>query len=126
MSEPTTIEQFDREYLETWTETDPATRRAAVERVWSPEGRMVVGPPVGAALEGFDAIEAFLAKVNAENIGEKGLTFVYDRRQEADDALMLRWSMRTPDGETVGRGVEVLFRGEDGKVRTAYVFLGVD
>jgi hypothetical protein len=124
MSETTTT-SFDQQFLETWTATDPAARRAAIERVWAAEGRMVVSP-VGAELQGFDQIEAFVAKVNAENIVEKGLEFVYDQRQQADDALMLRWSMLTPAGETVGRGVEVLHRGEDGKVRTAYVFLGVD
>src|ERR1700761_4921850 len=118
MSE-TTIEKFDQQFLETWTATDPAARRAAIERVWAPEGRMVVSP-VGATLEGFDAIEAFVGQVNAENIVGKGLEFVYDQRQEAGDALMLRWSMLTPGGEAVGRGVEVLFRGDDGKVATAY------
>ena len=122
----TKIEQFDQQYLETWTETDPAARRAAVERVWAPDGRLIVGPPVGATLAGFDQIEGFLAKVNAENIVGKGLRFVYDQRLEADDALMLRWSMLTADGETVGRGLEVLFRADDGKVRKAYVFMGVE
>jgi hypothetical protein len=121
----TTTEKFDQQFLETWTATDSAARRAAIERVWAPDGRMVVSP-VGATLEGFDQIEAFVAKVNAENIVGNGLEFVYDQRQEADDALMLRWSMLTPAGETVGRGVEVLFRDADAKVKTAYVFLGVD
>jgi hypothetical protein len=124
MSE-TMAPKFDQEFLETWTATDPAARRAAIERVWAPDGRMVVSP-VGAELRGFDQIEGFVAKVNAENIVEKGIEFVYDQRQEADDALMLRWSMLTANGETVGRGVEVLFRDADAKVETAYVFLGVD
>jgi hypothetical protein len=121
----TKAEQFDREFLATWTETDPTARHAAVERVWSPTGRMVVAP-LGATAEGHEQIEGFLAKVNAENIVGKGLTFVYDQRLEADDALMLRWSMLTPAGDPVGRGLEVLHRGGDGKVETAYVFLGVD
>jgi hypothetical protein len=117
---------FDRQYLETWTATDPDERRAAVERVWSPRGRMVVGPPVGATLEGLDQIGGFLAKVNGETIVDKGLEFVYDQTLEAGDSLLLRWSMLTPDGDRVGRGVEVLFRDDDGKVETAYVYLGVD
>jgi hypothetical protein len=125
MSETATLEQFDQEFLETWTETDPEKRRAAIERVWAPEGRMVVAP-IGATLEGFDQIAAFVGQVNDENIAGKGLRFVYDQRLEAGEALLLRWSMLTPDGEAVGRGVETLFRGGDGKVRTAYVFLGVD
>jgi hypothetical protein len=118
--------KFSEEFLATWTETDPDARRAAIERVWSPAGRMLVGPPVGATLEGPDQIAGFLAKVNAENIVAKGLTFVYDSEQEAGDATMLRWSMLTPDGKVVGRGLEVLHRGADGKVETAYVFLGVE
>jgi hypothetical protein len=122
----TATSKFSEEFLATWTETDPDARRAAVERVWSPEGRMLIGPPVGATLEGRDQIAGFLTKVNAENIVEKGLTFVYDAEQEAGDATMLRWSMLTPASDVVGRGVEVLHRGADGKVETAYVFLGVD
>jgi hypothetical protein len=121
----TTSETFDAEFLRTWTETDPAARHEAVERVWSPQGQMAVAP-LGVTVEGHEQIEGFLAKVNGENIVEKGLTFRYDQRLEADDSLMLRWSIATPAGEVVGRGLEVLFRGEDGKVETAYVFLGVD
>jgi hypothetical protein len=75
MSE-TTTPSFDQQFLETWTATDPAARRAAIERVWAPEGRMVVSP-VGAELQGFDQIEAFVAKVNAENIVDKGLEVLF-------------------------------------------------
>jgi hypothetical protein len=128
MSEKT-LEKFDREYLETWTESDPVRRRAKVERIWAADGRLVAGPPVGVngmAFEGHDQIEGFLAQVNEESIVGNGLRFDYDQRVQAGDALLLRWSMLTPDGRSAGRGVEIIFRGDDGKVQTAYVFMGID
>jgi hypothetical protein len=45
---------------------------------------------------------------------------------ESGEALMLRWSMAAPDGSVVGRGADVIFRGDDGAVQTAYMFMGVD
>ncbi len=77
-------------------------------------------------LQGGAEIAAHIARVHEQSIAERGLRFVYDQHAEADDALLLRWSMLAPAGDTVGRGVDVVFRDADGLVRTAYMFMGVD
>jgi len=119
-----TLNDFDRQYLETWTEPDPQRRRANIERMWAADGRMVISS-LGLTVTGVDEIAAHIARVHEENIVGRGLTFAYDQHVEADDALLLRWSMHAPSG-VVGRGVDVVFRNEDGRVRTVYMFMGLD
>jgi len=119
------LSEFDRQYLETWTEPDAERRRANIERMWSAEGRMVVSP-IGVTVRGVDEIAAHVARVHEQNIAERGLRFVYDQHDEAEDALLLRWSMIAPDGSAVGRGVDVVFRDADGLVQTVYMFMGIN
>lgn len=120
-----TLSDFDRQYLETWTELDPQRRRANIERIWSADGRMVVSP-TGLTVQGADEIAAHIARVHEQNIVGKGLRFVYDQHAEAEEALLLRWSMLAPNGGVVGRGADVVFRDADGQVQTVYMFMGVD
>jgi hypothetical protein len=120
-----TVSDFDRQYLQTWTEPDPQRRRAQIERVWSPDGRLVVSS-IGLTVTGIDEIATHIGRVHEQNIVGRGLRFVYDQHMEADDALLLRWSMLAPDGAVVGRGVDVVFRDTDGLVQTVYMFMGID
>jgi hypothetical protein len=121
----TTLSTFDRQYLETWTEPDPRKRRANIERMWSSGGRMVISS-TGASVEGVEEIAAHISRVHEQNIVGRGLRFVYDQSVEAQEGLLLRWSMLAPDSGVVGRGADVVFRNPDGRVRTAYMFMGVD
>lgn len=59
-------------------------------------------------------------------IAGKGLTFAYDQHIESGDSILLRWSMLAPSGDVVGRGVDIVFRNADGRVQTAYMFMGID
>jgi hypothetical protein len=117
--------EFHEDYLQTWIEPDPKTRRTNIDRVWSADGRMVISP-IGLTVQGLDDLDKHIARVHEENIAGKGLRFVYDQQAEAGDALLLRWSMLTPDGGTAGRGVDMVFRDADGRVTTVYMFMGVD
>jgi hypothetical protein len=120
-----TLTDFEQQYLQTWTEPDRQRRRANIERLWSPEGRMVVSS-IGATLHGVDEIDGHIALVHEQNIVGRGLRFVYDQHAEAGGALLLRWSMIAPDGSVVGRGVDVVFRDDAGRVQTVYMFMGID
>ncbi len=119
------INIFQSEYLNTWTEPNPGSRRAAIERVWKPDGRMVVSS-AGITLRGIDDIAAHIGQVHDDLIAGKGLTFTYDQHIQAGEALLLRWSMLTPAGETVGRGADVVFRDSGGHIETVYMFMGVN
>ena len=119
-----TQSDFNRQYLETWTEPAPELRRANIERLWSADGRLVISP-MGVTVQGVDEIAAHIARVHEQNIAEQGLRFVYDQHAEADDSLLLRWSMLAPDGGVVGRGVDVVFRDADGLVQTVHMYMGI-
>lgn len=116
---------FQEGYLRTWTEPDPELRRANIDRTWTEGGRLVVSS-LGITLQGRDDIAAHITRVHDDLIAGKGLAFSYDQAIEASDALLLRWSMRAPSGEVVGRGVDTVFRDSDGRAETAYMFMGVD
>ena len=120
-----TSTDFDAAYLSTWTEPDAGKRLALIEQVWAPHGSLHISSP-GLALNGTADIAAHIGRVHDDLIVGKGLTFRYDQRLKSGDALLLRWSMTTPGGDVVGRGVDTVFRDVDGKVTRAYMFMGVN
>lgn len=81
---------------------------------------------LGITIEGVDNIDAHIARVHDDMIAAKGLTFAYDQQVEAGDALLLRWSMLSPSGDVVGRGVDLVFRDPEGRAEAVYLFMGVD
>jgi hypothetical protein len=119
------MSEFDQKYLQTWTEPDPARRRANIERLWAADGRLVISSN-GASVQGVDEITAHIARVHEQLVVGRGVRFVYDQHVEAQEGLLLRWSMLAPDGGTVGRGVDVVFRGAEGRVQNVYMFMGID
>jgi hypothetical protein len=121
----TATDSFTTEYLTTWTEPDADKRRATIDRFWAADGRLIASAPVNATLEGTDQIAGLIGQVYDQNIAANGLQFTYDQRIDAGDTILLRWSMLTPDGVAVDRGVEVLFRDANGKVHTDYLFMSV-
>lgn len=124
MSTDPTTDLQDR-YLQTWTEPDPKLRRANIERIWAADGRLVVSS-LGLTIDGTENIAAHITRVHDDLIADKGLRFTYDQHIQANDALLLRWSMLTPSGQAAGRGVDLLFRDPNGRVTTAYMFMGVN
>ena len=116
---------FDAAYLSTWTEPDAGKRLVLIEQVWAPHGSLHISSP-SLSLNGTADIAAHIGRVHDDLIVGKGLTFRYDQRLKSGDALLLRWSMTTPGGDVVGRGVDTVFRDVGGKVTRAYMFMGVN
>ena len=77
-------------------------------------------------LTGTADIAEHINRVHNDRIAGQGLTFSYDQHVESGDALLLRWSMTAPNGDIVGRGVDIIFRNTDGKVVNAHMFMGVN
>lgn len=120
-----TVTDFDQRYLETWTAPDAQTRRANIEQLWAADGQLVISP-LGLTVLGVDAIAAHVNRVYEDNILGKGLTFVYDQTADAGDSLLLRWSMLAPNGNVVGRGVDVVFRDAEGRATKIYMYMGIN
>lgn len=112
---------FTDEYLLSWTEPDPDARRARIRRVWAPDGRLTVSSPA-AVVEGVDSIVDHVARLYD---ALKNLEFVYDQQIESGDALLLRWSMFSPTGELVKRGVNIVFRDVQGRASRVHMFMDV-
>lgn len=120
-----TVTDFDQRYLETWTAPDAEQRRANIEQLWAADGQLVISP-LGLTVLGVDAIAAHVNRVYEDNILGKGLTFVYDQTADAGDSLLLRWSMLAPNGNVVGRGVDVVFRDAEGRATKIYMYMGIN
>lgn len=120
-----TLTEFDKQYLATWTEPDPDRRRALIDELWAPDGRMVISA-LGTTIEGAENIAAHVTHVYDEQIAKNGVRFTYDQHIEAGDALLLRWSIVAPNDQVVNRGADLLFRDADGLVTTVYMFMGVE
>ena len=116
---------FDANYLRTWTEPDAGERRALIEQMWAPHGSLHISSPT-LTVTGTADIAEHINRVHIDRIAGQGLTFSYDQHLESGDAILLRWSMTAPNGEVIGRGVDTVFRDTDGKVTSAYMFMGVN
>lgn len=121
----TELTDFDDDYLRTWTNPDPVQRRAIIDRLWSPAGRMSVSS-LGTTIEGVENIAGHIAQVHDDLIAGKGLVFSYDQHVESGNATLLRWSMTAPNGQIVGRGVDVIFCDGDGLITAVHMFMGVN
>ncbi|KAF5291001.1 hypothetical protein FQR65_LT20534 [Abscondita terminalis] len=116
---------FASDYLASWTERDPSTRSETISRLWSEDGRLSVSS-LGTTLAGVNAITEHIGKVHDDLIAAKGLVFAYDQELVSGDTLLLRWSMRAPSGDVVGRGVDTVTFTPAGRIATVNMFMGVN
>lgn len=127
-------------YIAQWTLSDAAERRAAIEGLWAEDGTHILHPPlesrdIAAELgfehttleaQGYDAIEARVARSHERFVEKKGLTF----RTHADavrlaSVVKFRWeTVSTETDDVVGGGLEILVLDDDGRIRADYMFPG--
>jgi hypothetical protein len=124
-------------YVAGWTEPDPATRRTAIEQLWTEDGAHVLYPPVeirdaatalgfvNTTLEarGYDELETRVARAYDDFVAPGEYIFrASGPAVRLHDVVQFRWEMMpVGGGDAVGGGVDV-FVLEDGRVRTDYQF----
>ena len=118
-------EQFTRDYLATWTEPEDGRRNDRTNAPGSSDGTLSASS-LGVTLSGTDAIATHITGVHNDLIAGKGLTFSYDQQLVSGETLLLRWSMRAPSGDVVGRGIDTVTFDADERVRTVHMFMGVE
>jgi hypothetical protein len=112
------IEHTVRRYLEIWNETDPATRRAAIDELWAEDGTYT--DPMAAA-RGRDAIDATIAAVQGQFAG---LTFAPAGPVDAHhDIARFTWQLGPAGGEPIVVGFDVAAFDGDGRIARVYGFL---
>nr|WSW66285.1 hypothetical protein OG461_08855 [Streptomyces sp. NBC_00995] len=127
-------------YMTQWTLSDAAARRAAIERLWAEDGTHILHPPAeireiaaelgfaGTTLEaqGYDAIEARVARSHERFVEKKGFTF-RARTNAVRLHGVVKFGWETVSAETedvVGGGLEFLVLDDDGRIRADYMFPG--
>lgn len=121
-SNPTTFDldftAIAQNYIDTWNETDPAARRAAVERLWAADGSYT--DPL-ADVRGHDQIEATIAAVRAQFPD-----FVFRLAGPVDAhhrQVRFGWELGPVDGEAPVVGFDVAVADEHGHLTTVLGFL---
>ena len=105
-------------YLAAWNETDPARRRAAVEKAFAADVRYV--DPL-AAVEGHAALDGLIGAVQGQFPG-----LVFSPGGPVDghhDQARFTWHLGPAGEEPVVVGFDVAELGPDGRIRTVLGFI---
>ncbi len=105
-------------YLESWNETDPARRQAAIARAWGPRARY--RDPLMAS-DGAAGIDAMLAAVQARFPG-----FVLKRISAVDahnGSARFAWSLGPAAGPSVVEGVDFCALDPEGRLESVVGFI---
>jgi SnoaL-like protein len=118
MSEQLDFTAIAQHYIDAWNETDPAARRASIERLWTADASYI-DPLVDA--RGHDAIEATIAGVRA-----RFPDFVFRLAGPVDAhhrQARFGWELGPADGEPPVIGFDVAVADEHGKLTAVLGFL---
>jgi hypothetical protein len=106
------------DYLDAWNATDPADRRARLERLCTPDVRYV--DPL-ADVVGIEALDALIGTVQERF---PGLPFIPVGDVDAHhDVCRFRWGLGPDGAEPVVIGFDVAAVGADGRIATVHGFL---
>lgn len=106
------------QYIAVWNETDPPTRRARIEEVWSPGGRYT--DPMAEAV-GHDQINGVIGAVQEQFAG---MTFRLAGPVDAHhDQARFTWELGLADADPVVVGFDVAQRDADGRLTAVLGFL---
>jgi hypothetical protein len=106
-------------YLAAWNEPDADRRAELIERVWTPDGRLI-DPPMEAA--GHNGISEMVATLQSQFPGH------HFRRASGVDAhhsyVRFAWELVGPDGAVVLPGIDIGELDADGRLRRITGFFG--
>ncbi len=112
------IENLVHRYIDSWNQTDAASRRAAIRELYT-ENAGYTDPL--AAVQGWDAIDQFIAGAQQQF---KGLVFSLAGKVDAHhDTVRFTWHLGAPGAKeplVIGFDVAV---AENGRLRQVYGFL---
>ena len=125
------------DYVALWNEPSPEARRAAIERLWAPDGSQVLQPPEAIrdeaarlgfpnatlTVRGHDELMARVTRAHDEFVAPGTIRFTLrEEPRMLGDLLTFGWQTVTlADGQPAGGGgVEVLILTADGRIATDY------
>ena len=114
--------QLVERYIETWNETDPEARRAALAMVWSEDGRYV--DPL-ADVAGREQISAMIGAVQERAPGH--VFRLLDEQSQIDahhNVVRFGWELvPASGGEALAIGFDVAVTEDDGRIGSILGFL---
>ena len=115
-------QQIADRYVALWNDSNPATRRAAIEQLWLKDGQHYVRT---LKAQGYDALEKRVTGSHEKNVRDGGFEFRCQRNvQQLQDAITFNWEMLRPSsGEVVSVGLEFLKIDGAGRIATDYQFI---
>ncbi|MFG1934884.1 nuclear transport factor 2 family protein [Mycobacterium sp. NPDC048908] len=114
----TNFDELAQRYIDTWNETDPHARRAAVDQLYTPDARYT--DPLAAA-EGRDAIAAMIGAVHEQFPG-----FVFRLAGPVDghhNQARFRWELGPAGAEAPIVGFDVAVCDDSGRIEAVLGFL---
>ena len=122
MTASTSFAELADRYVAAWNETDAAARRAAIARLWRPEGEHHVRT---LRVKGHEALEQRVIGSHEKNVQGGGFRFVSaGDAQLLNDAVMFHWHMVPAAGGPIAAlGLEFLLLAEDGRIAVDYQFI---
>jgi hypothetical protein len=106
-------------YARAWLETDPAARRALLERCWAVDG--VFCDPLG-QVTGRDGLADHIGGFQAEQPGAR--IEMVSGVDEHDGYVRFAWQLRAPDGSVALEGTDFGELDGDGVLRRIIGFFG--
>ena len=114
--------QLVERYLETWNETDPAARRAAMARIWAVDGRYV--DPL-ADVTGRESFSDLIGSVQEQVPGHVFRLLDHGSPVDAHhNVVRFAWELvPASGGDSVAVGFDVAVTDEDGRIGSVLGFL---
>lgn len=114
-------QQLADRFAAVWNETEPAARRAAIERLWAPGGVHYVRD---LEARGPEALERRIASSNEKNVQGAGNYFRPRQARALRDVVTFEWEMvRRGSEEVLGTGLEFLVLDARGLIVADYQFI---
>ncbi|HEY1705825.1 MAG TPA: nuclear transport factor 2 family protein [Trebonia sp.] len=112
------ISDITRDYVAVWNDPDPAARRAAVRKLWAPDGVEFLD---GVQYRGHDELEARVGRAYDAFVGSgKYAITASDDVSVHGDLVAFTVHLTKPDGEADWTARVFLLLGPDGQIREDY------
>lgn len=108
-------------YFAAWSTTDADERHELVQAIFAEDAQHHATPP-GITIAGRAAIEGNIARINRDNLIDKGLSFGRGKYIPNHNSIQVERTVSAPDGTVIGGGRDFLILNTEGQIQTLYMF----
>lgn len=121
----TNLEQFIKDYIQTWSTSDSKERQILIEKVYSTSSIFYANEPGDESVEhqGLEKIYDNITQVNERLVIGNGLITEPTGYSENHNTLRVTWQMKTPNGDIAMKGMNFLILDKSGKIKKDFIFI---